>query len=237
MNGMDGMPMPGGWMMSMAWMRTPGESWPAAAASFLGMWLAMMVAMMLPALTPMLWNYRQAIGRVGTPRLAGLTALAGTAYFSTWALLGLAIFPLGATLAGLEMETPALARAVPLAASLSVLIAGALQLTRWKAHQLGCCREASKRRDALPADAVTAWRCGLRLGAHCCYCCSNLTAMLLAVGVMDLRAMLIVTAAISAERLAPAGERIARITGACLIAAGLVLSAQSLLALRNPVLP
>ena len=44
------MPMPGGWTMSMAWMRMPGQTWPGAAASFLGMWVAMMVAMMLPSL-------------------------------------------------------------------------------------------------------------------------------------------------------------------------------------------
>lgn len=30
------MPMPGGWTMSMAWMRMPGQTWPGAAASFLG---------------------------------------------------------------------------------------------------------------------------------------------------------------------------------------------------------
>ena len=26
-----GMPMPGGWTMSMAWMRMPGQTWPSAA--------------------------------------------------------------------------------------------------------------------------------------------------------------------------------------------------------------
>jgi len=31
--------MPGGWTMSMAWVRMPGQSWPVAAASFLGMWV------------------------------------------------------------------------------------------------------------------------------------------------------------------------------------------------------
>jgi hypothetical protein len=77
MSGMGEMPMPGGWTMSMAWMRMPGQTWPGAAASFLGMWVVMMVAMMLPSLVPMLWRYRQAVGSAGEPRLAGLTALAG----------------------------------------------------------------------------------------------------------------------------------------------------------------
>jgi predicted metal-binding membrane protein len=57
MSAMDEMPMPGGWTMSMAWMRMPGQTWPSAAASFLGMGVVMMVAMMLPSLVPMLWRY------------------------------------------------------------------------------------------------------------------------------------------------------------------------------------
>src|SRR4029434_5949041 len=54
MSSMGGMPMSGGWTMSMAWMRMPGQTWSGAAASFLGMWIVMMVAMMLPSLVPML---------------------------------------------------------------------------------------------------------------------------------------------------------------------------------------
>ena len=61
MSAMGGMPMPGGWTMSMAWMRMPGQTWTGAAVSFLGMWVVMMVAMMLPSLAPMLWRYRQAV--------------------------------------------------------------------------------------------------------------------------------------------------------------------------------
>jgi predicted metal-binding membrane protein len=75
----------------------------------------------------------------------------------------------------------------------------------------------------LPADAGTAWRHGLRLGLHCSYCCANLTAILLVIGVMDLFAMAVVTAAITVERLAPQGERVARATGAIIVAAGLFL--------------
>jgi predicted metal-binding membrane protein len=58
MSSMAGMPMPGGWSMSMAWMRMPGQTWAVTTASFLGMWVVMMVAMMLPSLVPMLWRYR-----------------------------------------------------------------------------------------------------------------------------------------------------------------------------------
>jgi predicted metal-binding membrane protein len=224
---MGAMPMPGGWAMSMAWMRMPGQSWPGTAASFLGMWVVMMAAMMLPSLTPMLVRYRQAVGCNGESRLARLTALAGLGYFFVWGLFGLALFPLGVVFAAAAMELPALARAVPAAVAAVVLIAGVLQFTRWKAHHLACCRQAPGRGCTLPADAGTAWRQGLRFGFHCGLSCANLTAIFLAMGVMDLRAMAVVTAAITAERLAPAGERAAQAVGAVAIGAGRLLVARA----------
>ncbi len=223
MSAMGEMPMPGGWTMSMAWMRMPGKTWTGAAASFLGMWVVMMVAMMLPSLMPMLWRYRQAIGRTGETRLGGVTALVGVAYFFVWTVFGMAAFPLGIALATVEMQQPALARAVPIAVGSVVLIAGFLQLTAWKARHLAWCREAPGRGRTLSADAGTAWRHGLLLGLHCTRCCIGLMAILLVIGVMDLRAMAVVAAAITVERLAPAGERVARATGAVVVVAGLFL--------------
>jgi predicted metal-binding membrane protein len=227
MSAMGGMPMPGGWTMSMAWMRMPGQTWPGAAASFLGMWVVMMVAMMLPSLVPMLWRYRQAIARTGETRLGRLTARVGVGYFLVWTVFGMAAYPLGVALTTLEMQQPALARAVPIAVGVVVLIAGSLQLTAWKARHLACCREAPGRDRMLPADASTAWRHGLRLGLHCTHCCAGLMAIVLVIGVMDLRAMAVVAAAITVERLAPAGERVARAIGAVVVAAGLLLIARA----------
>ncbi len=227
MSAMGGMPMPGGWTMSMAWMRMSGQTWPGAAASFLGMWFVMMVAMMLPSLVPALWRYRQAVGRTGETRLGRLTALVGVGYFFVWTVFGMAVFPVGVALATVEMQRPALARAVPIAIGIVVLIAGALQFTAWKAHHLACCRESPGRGRTLPADARTAWRHGLRLGLSCSYCSAGLTAILLVIGVMDLRVMAVVTAAITAERLAPAGERTARAIGAVVVGTGLFLIARA----------
>src|SRR5213083_1849887 len=133
MSAMGEMPMPGGWTMSMAWMRMPGQTWPGAAASFLGMWVVMMVAMMLPSLVPMVWRYRQAVGRTGEMRLGRLTALVGVGYFFVWTVFGMAAFPLGVALAAVAMQQPALARAVPIAVGDIVLILGSLQLTACKA--------------------------------------------------------------------------------------------------------
>jgi predicted metal-binding membrane protein len=227
MSEMDGMPMPGGWTMSMAWMRMPGQTWPGAAASFLGMWVVMMVAMMLPALVPMLGRYREAVGTAGEGRLGRLTAVAGAGYFFVWTVFGMAAFPLGVALAAIEMQRPAVARAVPVAVGVVVLIAGVLQLTAWKARHLACCREAPGPGRTLPAGAGAAWRHGLRLGLLCSRCCAGLMAILLVLGVMDLWVMAVVAVAITAERLAPAGWRVARAIGAVAIGAGLVLIARA----------
>jgi predicted metal-binding membrane protein len=227
MSTMGEMQMPGGWTMSMAWMRMPGQTWPGAAASFFGMWVVMMVAMMLPSLVPMLWRYRKAVGRTDETRLGRLTALAAVGYFFVWTAFGMAAFPLGAALAAIGMQQPALARAVPIAIGMVVLIAGSLQFTAWKARYLACCREAPGLGGTLPAGAGTAFRHGLRLGLHCSRCCGGLMAVLLVVGVMDLRAMALMAAAMTLERLAPAGERVARGIGAVVVGAGLFLVARA----------
>ncbi len=150
MSAMGEMPMSGGWTMSMEWMRMPGQTWPGAAVSFLCMWVVMMVVMMLPFLVPMLWRYRQAVGRTGETRLGWLTALVGVGYFFVWTVFGMAAFPLGVAVAAIEMQQPALARAVPIEVGVVVLMAGSLQLSAWKARHLACYREAPGRGRTLP---------------------------------------------------------------------------------------
>jgi len=230
MSGMGEIAMPGGWTLSMAWMPMCGQTWAGAAASFVGMWAVMMVAMMLPSLVPRLWRYGLALGTRGEARLGRLCALAGAGYFFVWTVLGVIVFALGAALAQALMQMPAVARAVPVSLGMVVLLAGAFQFTAWKAHHLACCRPApggaltfTGRDLTFPADAGTAWRYGVWLGLQCSRACAGLTAILLVIGVMDLRAMAVVTAAITAERLAPAGERVAWAVGAVSIVAGVYL--------------
>ena len=223
---MSGMPMPGGWTMSMTWMRMPGQAWSDAAASFLGMWMVMTVTMMLPSLMPMLWRYRHALA-AQAEHLGRPTLMAGLGYFLVWSVIGTVVFPLGVALATLEMQEPALARAVPTVTGVVIVLLGALQFTSWKARHLAACREGSAC-CTVPAGAKTitagsAWRHGLRLGLQCSACCANLMAIPLVIGVMDLRAMAIATAAITVERLAPAGQRVARAVGAATVGAGLAL--------------
>jgi len=224
MSAMHDMPMPGGWGMSMMWMRMPGQTWTGVATSFIGMWLVMMIAMMMPVLAPVLWRYRSATVMQSHAHIGVLTALVGAAYFFVWALFGTIAFSAGEILTSLEMQLPQLARAVPGAIGAIVLVSGLLQFSAWKAHCLACCREIPECCEVLRADARTAWRHGLRLGIRCVHCCFGLTVILLVVGVMDLRAMALVTAAISVERLAPDGLRAARFIGAVLIVAGMFLT-------------
>lgn len=220
---MPGMAMPGGWTMSMAWMRMPDQTWPGAEASFLGMWALMMVAMMLPSLVPMLWRHRQAVVAAGLSgrRAGALGLVVGAGYYLVWAAQGAVVFPLGVAVAGAAMRWPALSRAVPLGAGAMVLAAGAVQLTPWKTRHLACCRLL---RPVPPSGgALRALKHGVRLGLHCGACCAGLTAVLLVLGVMDLAVMAVVTVAITAERLAPATARVARGVGAVLVATGLFL--------------
>jgi len=227
MAAMGDMEMPGGWALSMMWMRMPGQSWLGAAASFVGMWTVMMVAMMLPSLTPMLWRYGQAIDAAGATRFGWMTSIVGAAYFIVWAVVGMIVFPLGVALAAGLMREPALARVVPIVVGAAVLIAGGLQYTGWKARHLAFCRNTLECSHALPADAGSALRHGLRLGLHCTHSCAGLTVVALGLGVMDVRVMAVVTAAITAEHLAPAGVRVARITGALGIGLGLLLTGRA----------
>jgi predicted metal-binding membrane protein len=218
-----GMAMPGGWTMSMAWMRMPGQSWLGAAGSFMGMWTIMMVAMMLPSLVPMLSRYRRSIRDRDGIRLGKLTLLAGAGYFFVWAVFGAVAFTLGISLTAIEMRWLALARYVPLATGVVLLLAGCVQLTQWKARRLGRCRDAPACGQSLAADAWSACRHGVRLGVHCGLCCSGFMMILLVTGVMNLGAMAIVAVAINLERLVPRPERASRATGFVAIAVAILV--------------
>jgi predicted metal-binding membrane protein len=216
-----GLPMPGGWTMSMAWARMCGQTWSGAAAAFVGMWTVMTMAMMLPVLLPVLWRWNWPL------RFA---VLAGAGYFAVWIAAGVALYLAGAGLAALLLRSPLLARTVPITGGLILLMAGRFQLSGMKARYLACCRIASTRDIAAKGGVRAALDRGVRLGLHCCGCCAGFTAALLAVGVMDLRTMALASAAIAAERFARDGERVARIAGCVTLAFGIVLIGRAIVA-------
>lgn len=212
--------------MSMAWMLMPGQTLAGAAVSFLGMWMVMMVAMMLPSLVPMLMRYREAVRATGARR-GWLTVMAGVSYFAVWSVVGLVVFGAGFALSMAEMEHARLSRTVPLSVGILVAIVGAFQFTAWKGRRLACCGEAPRPERVLPASAATAWRHGVHLGLRCGYCCFGLMLIMIVLGVMDLRLMAMITAAITMERLAPNGLQVARAIGWLAVAAGLFLIARA----------
>lgn len=225
MSPMGNMSMPGGGTMSMVWTRMPEQTWLSVAASFVGMWVPMMIAMMLPSIAPVLWEYRRTMKRTSRKRLDYLTSLIAFGYFFVWTILGIAVFVVGTLLATLEMRSPTLASTEPLIAGLVVVIAGLLQLTGWKARQLASCHNLSGHDPVLPLDLHSALKGGLRLGLHCVLCCVGLTAVLLVSGIMNLFVIAIVAIAITLERVAPAPRRVAQAIGLIMIATGLILIA------------
>ena len=192
----------------------------------------MMVAMMVPSITPTLWRHHRTLRAVRV-RCAGLqTMLVGLAYASVWATIGLALFALSERLAEMAMMAGADLPIAPWAAGAAVLCAGMLQRSPWKAKQLVLCRTFTPTRTA-SGSVVTAWRDGTRLGVHCALSCAAPTAALFVAGLMDPRAMLALTVAITAERLAPVGPRIARLTGALALGAGVVMCVRALEAMMK----
>jgi predicted metal-binding membrane protein len=190
----------------MEGMVMPRQAWYGAAAGYLGVWMAMMVPMMLPSLVPMLSRYRRSVRGAQGLHLHGLTALAGAGYFLVWAVVGTAAYAAGAAVMALETRWGSVA------AGVTLLAAGAVQFTPWKARQLARCRDGPHPHGA--------WRYGLGLGVRCALSCGNLMLVLFAIGTMDLLAMAAVTLAIAAERLAPAPLRVARLAGAAILVAG-----------------
>jgi len=208
---------------AMGGMPMPGQTWSGAGAAFLGMWVVMMAAMMLPSLVPMLSRYRQAVGVTGEKRLGALTALVGAGYLFAWAVYGAGAYALGTGVKTLELRLPGVASIVPMAAGVVLLVAGSLQLTAWKVRQVARCWEALACADSARVNARGAWHQGLWLGAHCGLCCSAYMILLLLSGMMNLGVMALVAAAITIERVSPAPRRVARAAGVVIILTGAVL--------------
>lgn len=213
-----GMDMPGGWMMSMMWMRMPGQSWTISAAMFLLMWLAMMVAMMMPSSLPTFLKTRR--------RWVSLCYMA-SGYFAIWLAAGIAIYALGVALATVEMQSDLLSRAVPWLTGASLIAAGAFQFTRWKMTHLLRCRSpfgcAVSR-----LQNESSFRLGCKQGVECCICCTSPMTILLVLGMMNPLVIILVAIVIAAEKLLPRPAFAARLIGIFAVAAGITIIARIL---------
>jgi predicted metal-binding membrane protein len=204
------MEMPGGWTMSMMWMRMPGQTWAASATSFLLMWQAMMVAMMLPSALPMFLKTRR--------QWDALFCMA-SGYFAIWFAAGVGIYALGMASAAVAMRLEFFSRAVPWVLSASLIAAGSIQFTRWKITHLLRCRSAFGCAISCPQHE-TSFRIGCKQGAACCLCCAAPMTIQLALGIMNPLVMIVVAIVIAAEKLLPQPAIIARLIGLSAIIAG-----------------
>jgi len=199
-------------------------SMPAAAPELmLPLMVAMMVAMMLPSVAPDFWRHYRRLRAIRPSRAGRRTMLFAAGYASVWTTVSVALVGSNVVLSRMYGESLVRRPFAPWVAGVLVVCAGALQRSRWKAAHLECCRRAFASSAAMLSDGLAPWRDGCRLGVHCVMSCSAMTAALMVIGLMDDRAMLVIAGATAAERLAPAGPRIARVTGALGMAAGLLM--------------
>lgn len=223
-----GMAMPGGWTMSMAWM--PMGEWLQSAVMFTGMWVAMMVAMMLPSTLPMILLHRRAALFRGEAHTGALSALMVAGYFGVWTAFGIVAYVAGLWIAMLAMHSETFSRAVPVTSGLALMAAGIYQLTPWKAACLRHCRDPLS---LVAAHMGHGWRGALRLGVHhgafCATCCWALMVIQLALGLMNILVMIAVALVIALEKLLPRGIVVARVTGVLAMAAGAIIAVRALL--------
>jgi len=204
------MEMPGGWTMSMMWMRMRGQTWFGSAISFLLMWLAMMVAMMMPSALPMFLKTRR--------QWASLCHMA-SGYFAIWLAAGVGIYALGVAFATVAMRSELFSRAVPWLLAASLVAAGAIQFTRWKMTHLLRCRSPFGCASSCPQHE-SSFPLGCKQGAACCACCAAPMAIQLTLGIMNPLVMIVVAIVIAAEKLLPRPAIVARLVGISAIIAG-----------------
>lgn len=189
---------------------------------FLGIWVVMMAAMMLPSVSPTVALYSH-LTRTREP-LAPLVFTAG--YLLVWGATGLLAYGISAgadAVLGSEVSWDGAGRWVATA----ILLAAALyELTPLKDACLGKCRSAlgflvGSWRDGLPG----ALRMGAAHGGWCAGCCWALMAALFTLGVMSIAWMALVAALIAAEKTLPWGRVATWGTAALLVALGVLLVA------------
>lgn len=207
----DAMPMDAQSTMPMA-----GQS-TMSFTGFLVAWIAMMAAMMLPAILPVVRRYAHAVdGKTGP------VAIFVAGYLAVWSMVGVPAY-----FAWRLLDEP-LTHADPWAGRLAgavAVVAGLYQLTPLKGTSLQHCRSPMF---FLPTGAhldraARAAVAGGRHGIACLASCWLLMALLIAFGTMHLAWMLALTVLIWLERVTPFGDRLTRVTAALLALLGAVL--------------
>ena len=187
---------------------------------YLGIWVTMMAAMMLPSAMPMVLFFSKIAEQSSRRPVLG-TALFVVGYLIAWSAYGLVAFAIFRLVRDLDPAFLAWDRAGTEIAGAAIVLAGIYQLTPLKRTCLNTCRTPlgfvmHHWRDG----ARGAVRMGVLHGGWCIGCCWALMVLLFAVGVMSITWMLLVAAIVFAEKVLPVGERLVRLIALVLIAFG-----------------
>jgi predicted metal-binding membrane protein len=170
---------------------------------YLGVWVTMTAAMMLPSTLPAARAVR------GLP----LGFVAG--YLAAWTAAGLAAYAVFRLVTSFDTGWLAWDRGGPLVAGGVVVAAGLYELTPFKDILL------RRSRSPLHSEGRGALRTGLVHGRYCVGCCFGLMAVLFALGVMNVLWMAIVAGVIFAEKVLLHGLRLPRFVALALVALGI----------------
>jgi len=199
-----------------------GGPWTALGtfAWFLGVWVVMMAAMMLPSVAPTVALYAK-LARSRSPA-APLFFTSG--YLLVWGAVGALAFALAAVGAGVFGDVLAWDRAGRWVAGATLVLAAAYELTPLKDVCLGKCRSPlGFLLGAWREGSSGAIRMGARHGAWCVGCCWALMASLFALGVMSIVWMAFVAGLIAIEKLLPSRRMATYGTAGALAALGVLL--------------
>jgi predicted metal-binding membrane protein len=197
------------------------------AGWFMGIWVTMMAAMMLPSAAPMLLLFdhvsaeRARRGRAFVP-----TWIFAASYLVVWTIYGLIAYALYRGIRALDLGFLAWHRDGPYVAGAFIALAGIYELTPLKNVCLRHCRSPMHIVVGGWRDGVGgAVRMGTEHGVYCVGCCWGLMLVLFALGVMSLFWMGVVAALIFAQKVLPYGDRLARLFAVAFVAFGIVIAA------------
>lgn len=220
---MTGMDMSG---MDMGATMAPAfQVWsPADFAFTFAMWAVMMVGMMTPSVAPMLLLY----AGVGRKAQASGQPIASTMWFFSGYLLVWAAFSIAATgaqwlLGRLALLDPAMAADSRILGGLILIAAGLYQWTPIKGACLRQCQAPIAflaGRGGFRSAPLGALRFGIDHGAYCLGCCWALMALLFVGGVMNVLWIAGIAFLVLLEKVVPAGQLIARVSGALMAVVG-----------------
>ena len=192
-----------------------GQATPADALLFTAMWGVMMAGMMLPSALPMVALY----ALVSRGQRAVPVWLFAAAYVAVWLLVGVPVYLASVGVAAVA-ETGG-AGWLPYALAAVLVAAGAYQFSAVKRVCLKNCQgPLGFLMERFRSGYAATLRLGLAHAAYCVGCCWGLMAILVAAGAMSLPWVLLIAAAVFAEKVLPRGEWTARGVGAVLIALG-----------------